>query len=200
MSDRPPQVLLLIGSLRRPSYTAGLCGSIADALARNGCAPTLFDPRRDGLPMADSAYHKDPTKHPDPGVRKLVDAAGACDALVLATPVYHNGPSGVLKNLLDHLAFDQFAYKPVGLVSHGGNRTTQAVEQMRLWTRGLLGHATAVQVCTAREDFKDAGQEAGQDADPRVDAPAMEQRIARFVAELSVMIQVMAVARRALWR
>jgi FMN reductase len=194
-SERPGRVLLLTGSLRRPSYTAGLARGIADALTRHGCAPTLFDPRADGLPMADPAYHKDPTQHPDPGVQRLVTAANAADALVLATPVYHNGPSGVLKNLLDHLAFDQFAYKPVGLASHGGNRTTQAVEQMRLWTRGLLGHATAVQVCTAREDFAEPGDE-----DPQVTGAAMTQRIDRFALEMSVMIQVMAVARRALWR
>ena len=195
MSDRPARVLLLTGSLRRPSYTAGLAHGIADALAHQGCKPSLFDPRLDALPMADAAYHKDPTRHPNPGVQRLVTAASGADALVLATPVYHNGPSGVLKNLLDHLAFDQFAYKPVGLASHGGNRTTQAVEQMRLWTRGLLGHATAVQVCTAREDFAEPG-----DADPEVTAAGMRQRIDRFAVELSVMIQVMAVARRALWR
>ncbi|WP_372096393.1 NADPH-dependent FMN reductase [Tistrella mobilis] len=185
---------MIAGSLRRPSHTHGLCRGIADRLQAAGLAPVVFDMRDTPLPMADPAWHHQPADHPDPQVKQLVAAADAAAAIVLASPIYHNGPSGVLKNALDLMAIPQFAYKPVGLVSHGGARTTQAVEQMRIWTRGLLGHAIATQVCSDGRDFTPAAD----GGDPVPGADHLVQRMDRFVRELVVMAQVMQVARRAL--
>jgi len=186
-------VLILTGSLRCPSYTCGLCRSLAAMLPEFGLQATVFDQREIVLPLHDSIFHKAPADNPDPAVGKLVALSEQASAFILASPIYHNGPSGVLKNAMDHLAIPQFAHKPVGLVSHGGNRTSQAVDQMRIWVRGLLGHAIATQVCTQAGDF-----ETTADGDPVVADAAMLARMRRFCQELSVLSQTMAVARPAL--
>ncbi|MFD0388635.1 NADPH-dependent FMN reductase [Tistrella bauzanensis] len=162
-----------------------------------GLAATLFDMRDQALPLADAAWHRDPASHPDPVVREVVAAVDGAAAIVLATPLYHNGPSGALKNALDLLSIPQLAYKPVGLASHGGGRTTQAVDQMRIWVRGLLGHAIATQVCTDRRDFTEAAA-TDPSADPQLAEPLILQRVDRFAQEMVVMAQVMRVARQAL--
>ncbi|MEN2977384.1 NAD(P)H-dependent oxidoreductase [Tistrella bauzanensis] len=201
-TDSRPSVVLLAGSLRRPSYTHGLCRALAESLDRAGLAATLFDMRDQALPLADAAWHRDPASHPDPVVRRMVAAVDGAAAIVLATPLYHNGPSGALKNTLDLLSIPQLAYKPVGLASHGGGRTTQAVDQMRIWVRGLLGHAIATQVCTDRRDFTEAAATDpatdGPHTDPQLADPLILQRVDRFAQEMVVMAQVMRVARQAL--
>ncbi|QND45962.1 NAD(P)H-dependent oxidoreductase (plasmid) [Rhizobium lusitanum] len=186
-------VLFLTGSLRRPSHSCGLCHSVATTLGNFGMTVTMFDQRDVTLPLHDSVWHKAPEQNPDPGVRKLVQLAEQADAFVLASPIYHNGPSGVLKNALDHLAIEHFAYKPIGLISHGGNRTSQAVDQMRIWGRGLLGHAIATQICTQNSDFEPHDTD-----DPRISNPDISARIERFCRELSVMAKTLAIARTAL--
>jgi FMN reductase len=186
-------ILILPGSLRQPSHTCGLCADIADLLDTLGVESTIFDQRLTPLPLHDSVYHKAPADSPVEAVRSLVGLATEASGFVLASPIYHNGPSGLLKNALDHLAIPQFAFKPVGLVSHGGNRTSQAVDQMRLWTRGLAGHAIVTQVCTQNSDY-----EAREDGDPTVTDAAIRARMTRFCRELSVMAQTLAVTRPAL--
>jgi azobenzene reductase len=137
-------VFLLVGSVRRASYTRALVAAIANQLATSeGVETEIWDLRERPLPIADPAYHSNPADHPDPQVRTFVNLVQSANAVVLATPIYHNGISGVMKNALDHLTIDHFYLKPVGLASHGDDRTTQAVEQLRIITRGLLGYAIA---------------------------------------------------------
>lgn len=187
------KILIITGSLRSPSHTCGLCADLERMLGVLGHQTTIFDQRETPLPLHDSVYHKAPAESPVEAVRNLVSLATEASGLVLASPIYHNGPSGVLKNALDHLAIPQFAFKPVGLVSHGGNRTSQAVDQMRIWTRGLAGHAIVTQVSTQNSDFDTGGS-----GDPTVIDAAIRTRMERFCRELSLMTQTLAVTRPAL--
>lgn len=187
------KILILTGSLRQPSFTCGLGYALADRLQDLGVNVTVFDHRQTPLPLHDSVFHQAPENNPDPAISKLVALAGEADGFVLASPIYHNGPSGLLKNTLDHLAIPQLAYKPVGLVSHGGNRTSQAVDQMRLWVRGLLGHAIATQICTQGSDF-----DTSCEGDPIPQDAAIVTRMKRFCQELNVFTQTLAIARPAL--
>lgn len=187
------EILILTGSLRQPSFSSGLCYALAEMLPEFGMNATVFDQRTACLPLHDSRFHKAPADNPDPVVSELVALADKASAFVLASPIYHNGPSGVLKNSLDHLAIPHFAYKPVGLVSHGGYRTSQAVDQMRVWVRGLLGHTIATQVCTQASDFGPAAAD-----DPSPTDAAIIARMSRFCQELSVMARTLAIARPAL--
>ena len=63
---------------------------------------------------------------------------------ILATPEYHGGSSGVLKNALDLMGFDEFEGKMVGLVGVSGGRmgAVDALNTLRNIGRAL--HAWVV--------------------------------------------------------
>lgn len=148
-----PFVLVLSGSTRTASYTRALARAVAEAIELNGGDTHFWDAQDPELPMANPAFHKSAHEHPDGHVRQLEALARSADAFVLASPVYHNSYSGVLKNLLDHLNIPHFLNKPVGLVSHGGDRSTQPVDHLRVVVRGLKGVATPTHVCTRDADY-----------------------------------------------
>ncbi len=130
------RVLVVSGSRRVGSFTRSVCDAAADALVALGATVDRWDVGDPVLPLADPAYHRDPRRHPDPGVARLVALADAADAFVIGTPVYHASYSGALKNLLDHLSIAQFVYKPASLVGHGGRvRNPAALDPLRLTPR-----------------------------------------------------------------
>ncbi len=143
------------------------------------------------LPICDPDFHDEPSASPDHNARAFVEHAQAAHAFVLATPVYHNSYSGVLKNAIDTIAMAQTAYKPFGLIGHGGNRSTQAVDHLRIVVRGLLGVAIPTQVCTAAGDY--AVDNSGSPVS--VSEPVILERIDRFVRDLIVFRGLMASAR-----
>jgi azobenzene reductase len=75
-------------------------------------------------------------------VVKLRDKVRMADGIILATPEYHNGMSGVLKNALDFLGSEQLQHKPVALiaVSGGGKGGINALNNMRTVMRGLYAN------------------------------------------------------------
>jgi azobenzene reductase len=175
------QILLISGSVRRPSHTLTLTKHIDGAFRNLGIEATHWDLGAQPLPIADPDHHDDPLNHSDRLVRRFVADASVSGAFVLASPIYHNSYSGVLKNALDHLAIEQFAYKPVGLVSHGGNRSPQAVDQLRIVVRGLHGLAIPTQVCTQECDYRAGGVGGYQ-----LESEDVLRRIDVFAAELVV--------------
>lgn len=79
-----------------------------------------------------------------PDVRRLKDELRAADGIVLGSPEYHGSYSGVLKNALDLMGFDEFEGKLVGLVSVSGGALggTNALNELRSVGRAL--HAWVV--------------------------------------------------------
>jgi azobenzene reductase len=75
-------------------------------------------------------------------VVRLREIVGKADGIILATPEYHNGMSGVLKNALDFLGSEHFQHKPVALiaVSGGGKGGINALNNMRTVMRGLYAN------------------------------------------------------------
>lgn len=186
----PIRIMLVSGSIRRPSYTCSLAGSVSEALTEHGAITTEWDLSDVPLPIADPSFHHNPSLHSDELVRKFVALADQCDAFVLASPVYHNSYSGVIKNALDHLAIPHFQYKPVGLIGHGGNRSTQAVDHLRIVIRGLSGIAIPTQVCTAVSDYSEFG--AGE---YKLNAEDIRRRIEHFSLELIIFAQQLRLVR-----
>ena len=92
-----------------------------------------------------------PQHHPDPNVREFARAAAEADGFVLASPVYHNSYTGVLKNALDSLGDDQFEGKPIGLVGHKG---IQPVDHLRIVVRSVGAYAITRQVVTRKNEFR----------------------------------------------
>ena len=187
-----PSVLILGGSARENSFTWALLSEFEASLTRLGATTVVWDPRDRPLPTADPAFHANPIEHPSELVRQFVGAADACDAFVLGSPVYHNSFSGLLKNALDLLAIKQFEHKPVGLASHGGRWSTQALDQLRVVVRGLSAVATPTQVSSAAPDYEVAG------GLPRVVSEELRLRVDRASLELIVYAVQMARVRGAL--
>jgi azobenzene reductase len=187
MTTEPVRVLVVAGSRRRPSYTRSVCDAAAEALARVGAVVDRWDVADPLLPLADPAYHRDPRRHPDPDVRRLVEAADAADAFVVGTPVYHASYSGAVKNVLDHLGIAQVLYKPASVVGHGGRvRSPQAVDALRSSLRGLLAVVLPTQVVAALGDYDDEG---------RVSDPDILTRLDRLARELTTFTEAIRPAR-----
>src|ERR1700736_5232856 len=147
-------LLLLGGSLHRPSHTSAMLRIMAAELSGRGHEPTCWDLGERPVPAPDPQYHRDPHLNPDPEVHRLVLAADEAQAFVLASPNYHNSFSGLLKDALDNLAVAQFSGKAVGLASNGGGMpATQAVDQLRIVVRGLAGIAIPTQFITTDADW-----------------------------------------------
>ncbi len=171
-------VLILCGSRRQPSYTASLASAIAESLVQSGAVVDYLVP--DTLPFADAETRLERDGHDDPAVAGLFARAGSADAIVLASPVYHNSSSGLLKNALDWLGMREFRGKAVGLASHGGS-SPQPVDHLRIVTRALQAIAIPTQVCTADAHFGPLDAATGRF--PMVDAN-IAKRIDKFTAEL----------------
>ena len=106
------------GTLRDGSSTERLVGAVLDACARKGAQTELFG----GSTLA-ALPHFDPQgAERTADEARLVEAVRTCDALVIGSPGYHGGVSGLVKNaidLLEDLAKDTRPYfdgRPVGLV------------------------------------------------------------------------------------
>ena len=172
-------VLLLGGSLHRPSHTSAVLRIIDAELSRSGHEPTRWDLGERPVPPPDPQYHRDPLLNPDPEVHRLVQAADAAQAFVLASPNYHNSFSGLLKDALDNLSVAQFDGKAAGLGSNGGGMpASQAVDQLRIVVRGLGAIAIPTQFITTDADWVEGpdGYELGSET--------LQRRLQRFVDEL----------------
>jgi len=81
--------------------------------------------------------------------------ATKADAIIIGTPNFHTSFSGILKNALDHLSFDQFEGKPVALYcTSGGMRNTDPLAQLRIVMRGLHALAIPTHLCASSSDYK----------------------------------------------
>ncbi len=145
-----PKILLIAGTVHRPSYTQALIRVIGECLQARGAEITEWDLVEMPLSIADPEFDGIPQHNPDANVRELARVANESDAFVLGSPVYHNSYTGVLKNALDCLGDDQFAGKPVGLVAHKG---IQPLDHLRIVVRSIGAYAITRQVVTQKNDF-----------------------------------------------
>ena len=87
--------------------------------AETGATTQLIDLRDYRLTLSTGA--DEDASYPDSlaALRELVKAA---DGIVLGTPEYHGSFSGVLKNALDLMGFEEFEGKMIGLVGVSGGQ------------------------------------------------------------------------------
>ena len=149
MTNRP-HVLMIAGSIRRPSYTRALIRAVSDVLERKGAQVSEWDLFKNPLPIADPEYDSVPHEYPDENVRLFARMAEEANAFVLGSPVYHNSYTGVLKNALDLLGDAQFEDKPVGLVAHKG---VQPLDHLRIVMRSLGAPVIPTQIATLRDHY-----------------------------------------------
>jgi chromate reductase, NAD(P)H dehydrogenase (quinone) len=157
----PVRVLGISGSLREGSYNRALLRA-ASEVAPSWIELTELDLSPIPLYNGDVEAVGDPEAVAD--MRRAVDGA---DALLLATPEYNRGTSGVLKNAIDWLSRPALAsvlrWKPVGIVgaSSGRGGTRRAQQQVRdalLFPGARVLEEPQVTVATAWEQFDEDGR------------------------------------------
>ena len=110
-----------------------------------------------------------------PRLRQAIDALGAADGLVVTTPVYKAGASGLFKSFFDVLDNDLLIAKPVVLAATAGTARHALVadDQLRPLFAYLRALAVPTSLFAAPEDWAD---------------PALNQRVDRAVRELILLM------------
>lgn len=141
------RVVAIGGSLRSGSSTYLALQQAVDRLTALGAEVTLLDLRTLNLPFCDGG--DDYSDYPD--VKRLQDAVKEADAIVLASPEYHGSVSGVLKNALDLMSFEEMAGKVTGLISVlGGQANSNALNDLRLIMRWVNAWVIPEQIGVAQ--------------------------------------------------
>ncbi|OUL19034.1 NADPH-dependent FMN reductase [Nostoc sp. RF31YmG] len=131
------------GSLRPNSYTQIALQLAAQRVEALGAEVEILDLRQLQLPFCNGGK-----EYPDyPDVQRLRNIVAHADGLILATPEYHGGVSGVLKNTLDLLSFEELSDKVTGLISVlGGQSNSNALNELRLIIRWVHGWVIPEQI------------------------------------------------------
>ncbi|MDX2239785.1 MAG: NADPH-dependent FMN reductase [Leptolyngbyaceae cyanobacterium bins.302] len=116
------------GSLRSNSYSQLALEAAAQRVEALGADVEVIDLRSLNLPFCDGG--KDYPDYPD--VERLRQAVREADGIILVTPEYHGSVSGVLKNALDLMGFEEFTDKVTGFISVlGGQSNSNALNDLR---------------------------------------------------------------------
>ena len=161
-----------------PSSTRLLAGRIAERIVnlagRRGQAvtTTVIELRELAADVANATVFQLIT----PRLRQAIDALAAADGLVVSTPVYKAGASGLFKSFFDLLDNDLLIGKPVVLAATAGTARHALVADDQL--RPLFAYLRALPVPTsvfaAPEDWAD---------------PALNQRAQRAARELILLME-----------
>lgn len=135
------------GSLRPDSYSQKALAIATQRIETLGATVEILDLRTMTLPFCDG--RDDYTAYPD--VAKLRQAVRQADGLILATPEYHGSVSGVLKNALDLMSFDELSDKVTGLISVlGGQSNSNALNDLRVILRWVHGWVIPEQIAVGQ--------------------------------------------------
>lgn len=183
------RVLAFSGSARPGSFTRKTLEVAAEATRSLGAEVTYVDLAEWVLPPFDNTPR---TEKENPTVQKLKELVRSCDALLIATPVYHDSYSGILKNAIDLLYYEELADKVAGLISVGGGRVGhgQALEHLRAVLRetGTWVLPRQVIIANSQEAF---------DAEGKFREPEMHTRLAALGQELVLRTRLFRMRKRA---
>jgi FMN reductase len=131
------------GSLRPNSSSYKALAVAMQRVQALGAEVQIIDLRQMQLPFCNGD-----DDYPDyPDVIKLREAVAQADGLILATPEYHGSISGVLKNALDLMSFEQLSGKVAGLISVlGGQSNSNALNDLRVIMRWVHGWVIPEQI------------------------------------------------------
>jgi len=131
------------GSLRPDSSSYQVLAVAIQRVQALGASTEILDLREMDLPFCDGG--EDYPAYPD--VIRLRETVQEADGLILATPEYHGSVSGVLKNALDLMSFDQLSGKVTGLISVlGGQSNSNALNDLRVIMRWVHGWVIPEQI------------------------------------------------------
>lgn len=141
------KIVGIAGSLRPDSYSQQALRVAAQRVETLGAEVEILDLRTMNLPFCNGG-----DEYPEyPDVARLSQTVKVADGLILATPEYHGSVSGVLKNALDLLGFEELSGKVAGLVSVlGGQANSNALNDLRIILRWVHGWVIPEQVAIAQ--------------------------------------------------
>ncbi len=120
------------GSLRPRSYSAMALEVAISRVGALGVETEIIDLRKLSLPFCNGG--DDYSDYPD--VAKMQQTVKSAAGLILATPEYHGSVSGVMKNALDLMSFEELSGKVAGLISVlGGQSNSNALNDLRIILR-----------------------------------------------------------------
>jgi NAD(P)H-dependent FMN reductase len=179
LSGRVIRVTGICGSLRPRSYTRMSLAVALEGAREIGAVTSLLDLRDYDLPLMDA--RKEVETYP-PDVTRLRLAVREAQGVILGTPEYHGGFSGVLKNALDLMGFEEFEGKMLGLVGVSAGRmgAINALNSLRTVGRSL--HAWVVPEQASVPEAWRYFDESGRVTDARLGAAlrAVGRQVARF--------------------
>ena len=158
VSNHPPRILMLYGSLRERSYSKLLTLEAARLLEAMGAEVKIFDPL--DLPQPDAA----PDTHPR--VKELRDLATWSEGMVWCSPERHGAMTGIMKSQIDWIPLSLGAARPTQgktlavMQVCGGSQSFNAVNQMRIlgrWMR-MLTIPNQSSVAKAFLEFEEDGR------------------------------------------
>ncbi len=169
----------ICGSLRVGSYTRSALQVALAGAAEVGAQTQLIDLREYDLILCDGK--QDESRYPKDVARLRADVQRA-QGIILATPEYHGGISGVLKNALDLMGFEEFEGKMIGLVGVSGGRlgAFNALHSLRDICRAL--HAWVVPEQASLPQAYELFDDNGKLKDEKLAARVQEvgRQVARF--------------------
>ncbi|MBW4680549.1 MAG: NAD(P)H-dependent oxidoreductase [Microcoleus vaginatus WJT46-NPBG5] len=126
------KIVGIAGSLRPQSYSHLALQAASRRITALGAQMEILDLRQMQLPFCNGEK-----EYPDyPDVEKLRNAVSRADGLILSTPEYHGSASGVMKNALDLMSFEQLSDKVTGLISVlGGQSNSNTLNDLRVIMR-----------------------------------------------------------------
>ncbi|GAB4431712.1 MAG: NAD(P)H-dependent oxidoreductase [Anaerolineae bacterium] len=176
MPDNPIKVVAICGSLNPKSKTRLALQTALRGAAEKGAETQLIDLLDYDLVFANG-------RDDYPGcVHHLREDVRQAHGIILGTPEYHGGYSGVLKNALDLMGFKEFQGKIVGLLGVAGGATgaINSLNGLRTVCRNLRAWVVPNQVSIAQawKEFDDSGRL----KDSQLEARVLElgQEVARF--------------------
>src|ERR1043166_4745629 len=172
------RVVGICGSLRVGSYTRMALDIALHGAEEAGVQTQLIDLREYELAFCGGGDDVNLPKD----VQRLRDEVKRAHGIILATPEYHGGYSGVLKNALDLMGFDEFEGKMIGLVgvSGGSMGAFSALNSLRNVGRALHAWVVPEQVSVphAWQVFDEKGQIKDKDIEKRLQE--VGRQVARF--------------------
>jgi FMN reductase len=169
----------MCGSLRETSYTRLALQIALRGAEEVGAQTQLLDLREYNLAFCNG--RRDVSSYPEDVIR-LRQSVQAVQGLILGTPVYHGGFSGVLKNTLDLMGFREFEGKMVGLVGVSGGRTGAVNALSTLRAIGRVLHAWVIPEEVSIPEAWKAFDQAGNLKDTELEERLLEvgRQVARF--------------------
>lgn len=172
-------VVGICGSIRRGSYTRMAVQIALQGAQEVGAQTRLIDLKDYHLVFCDGKENEDAFPQDVFKLRREVSQAAG---IILGTPEYHGSFSGLLKNALDLMGFDEIEGKMIGLVgvSGGALGAVHALNSLRTIGRAL--HAWVIpeqaSIPEAYKVFDQSGTLKDSDLEKRV--KEVGRQVARF--------------------